>query len=63
VGRNLARLHGIEVHGTVYLLILAHNIGALTKDQTLAMFKRIVMEGWRISVEDYTAIMEELEQL
>jgi predicted nucleic acid-binding protein len=63
VGRNLARLHGIEVHGTVYLLILAHNNGALTKDQTLAMFKRIVTEGWRISVEDYTAIMEELEQL
>jgi predicted nucleic acid-binding protein len=63
VGRNLARLHGIEVHGTVYLLILAHNNGALTKDQTLAMFKRIVAEGWRISVEDYTAIMEELEQL
>jgi hypothetical protein len=35
----------------------------LTKDQTLAMFKRIVAEGWRISVEDYTAIMEELEQI
>jgi predicted nucleic acid-binding protein len=63
VGRNLAGLHGIEVHGTVYLLMLAHNNGALTKDQTQAMFKRIVAEGWRISVEDYTAIMEELEQL
>lgn len=63
LGRNLARLHGIEVHGTVYLLILAHKSGALTKDQTLAMFKRIVAEGWRISVEDYTAIMEELERL
>jgi predicted nucleic acid-binding protein len=63
VGRNLAKLQGIEVHGTVYLLMLAHNNGALTKDQTLAMFKRIVAEGWRISVEDYTAIMEELEQL
>jgi predicted nucleic acid-binding protein len=63
VGRNLARLHGIEVHGTVYLLMLAHNYGALTKNQTLAMFKRIVAEGWRISVEDYTAIMEELEQI
>ncbi len=63
VGRNLARLHGIEVHGTVYLLILAYKNGALTRDQTVAMFKRIVAEGWRISVEDYTAIMEELEQL
>ena len=63
VGRNLARLLGIEVHGTVYLLMLAHNNGALTRGQTLAMFKRIVAEGWRISVEDYTAIMEELEQL
>ena len=63
VGRNLAKLQGIEVHGTVYLLMLAHNNGALTEDQTLAMFKRIVAEGWRISVEDYTAIMEELEQL
>ena len=63
VGRNLARLHGIEVHGTVYLIMLAHNNGALTKDQTLAMFKRIVAEGWRISIEDYTAIMEKLEQL
>jgi hypothetical protein len=27
------------------------------------MFKRIVAEGWRISIEDYTAITEELEQL
>ena len=62
VGRNLARLHGIEVHGTVYLLMLAHNNRALTKDQTLTMFKRTVAEGWRISVEDYTAITEELEQ-
>ena len=63
VGRNLARLHGIEVHGTVYLLMLAHNNGALTKSEILTMFKRIVAEGWRISVEDYTAIMEELEQI
>ncbi len=63
VGRNLARLHSIEVHGTVYLLILAYNNGALTKDQALTLFKRIVAEGWRISVEDYTAIMEELEKL
>jgi len=63
VGRNLARLHGIEVHGTVYLLMLAQKNGALTKGQTLAMFKRIVAEGWRISVEDYAAIMEELEQI
>ena len=63
VGRNLARLRGIEVHGTVYLLMLAHNNGALTKSEILTMFKRIVAEGWRISVEDYTAIMEELEQI
>ncbi len=62
VGRNLARLHGIVVHGTVYLLILAHKTGVITKGETLAMFKRMVGEGWRISVEDYAAIMEELEK-
>ncbi len=63
VGRNLAKLHGIEVHGTVYLLILAYNNRALTKEQVLTVFKRLVTEGWRISVEDYTGIMEELEKL
>lgn len=63
VGRNLARLHGIAVHGTVYLLMLAYKTGAITKDEVLAMFKRMVGEGWRISVEDYAAIMEELEKL
>ncbi len=63
VGRNLARLHGIAVHGTVYLLMLAYKTGAITKDEILAMFKRMVGEGWRISVEDYAAIMEELEKL
>ncbi len=63
VGRNLARLHGIAVHGSVYLLMLAYKTGAITKDEVLAMFKRMVGEGWRISVEDYAAIMEELEKL
>ncbi len=63
VGRNLARLHGIAVHGTVYLLILAYETGVITKEEVLVMFKRMVGEGWRISVEDYAAIMEELENL
>ncbi len=35
----------------------------VTKDHIVGMFKRMVGEGWRISVEDYTAIMEELEKL
>ncbi len=62
-GRSLARLYGIRVHGTVYLLMLAYKSGALTKDEVLALFKKIVAEGWRISVEDYTMITDELEKL
>jgi len=63
LGRSVARLYGISVHGTTYLLILAHRAGALTKKEVIALFKRMVGEGWRISVEDYTVIMEELEKL
>ncbi len=63
VGRNIARLYGIAVHGTVYLLMLAHKGGVVTKDEAVGIFKRMVGEGWRISVEDYAAIMEELEKL
>ncbi len=62
-GRNVAKLHGISVHGTVYLLVLAQRSGFITKAETVAMFKRMVAEGWRISVDDYAAIMEELERL
>ncbi len=62
-GRNVAKLHGIPVHGTVYLLALAQRSGFITKAETVAMFKRMVAEGWRISVEDYALIMEELERL
>ncbi len=62
-GRNVARLHGIEVHGTVYLLALAFKAGNLSRDEMLRLFKAMVAEGWRISLEDYNAIMEELEKL
>ncbi len=63
LGRSIGRLYGIGVHGTVYLLVLAHGAGALTKEEVISLFKRMVGEGWRISVEDYTVIMEELEKL
>lgn len=63
VGRNIARLQGVAVHGTVYLLILAHKTGVVSKDETVEIFRRMVGEGWRISVEDYAAIMEELDKL
>lgn len=63
VGRNIARLQGVAVHGTVYLLILAHKTGVVSKDETVEIFRKMVGEGWRISVEDYAAIMEELDKL
>ncbi len=63
VGRSIARLHGITVHGTVYLLVLGFEARSMTKTETISTFKRMVAEGWRISVEDYTSILEELEKL
>ena len=62
-GRNVARLHGITVHGTVYLLVLSYKAGIIAKEEVLGLFRTMVEEGWRISLEDYTAIMEELEKL
>ena len=63
VGRSVARLHGIGVHGTVYILALGFRAGSLTKSGVVSIFKRMVSEGWRISVEDYPSILEELEKL
>lgn len=63
VGRSIARLHGVAVHGTVYLLMLAHKTGVITKQEMIGIFKRMVAEGWRIGVEDYPVIMEELDKL
>lgn len=63
VGRNVARLHGITVHGTIYVLVLGFKAGSLNKQGLISIFKRMVGEGWRISVEDYANILEELEKL
>ena len=63
MGRNVAKLQGIPVHGTVYLPVLAQRSGFVTKAETVTLFKRMVAEGWRISVEDYASIMEEMERL
>ncbi len=63
VARHIGKLHGIEVHGTIYLLVLAYNNGKVTKKEVLDTFRRLVETGWRLSIEDYLAIQKELENL
>ncbi len=61
--RQVGRITGIEVHGSLYLLILLYKRGKMTKGEVIGGFKSMVKTGYRISPRDYTLIMEELEKI
>ncbi len=62
-GRMVGRVAGVEVHGTVYLLILLYRKGKVSRKGVVEGFKSMVKTGYRISPKDYELIMEELERI
>ena len=61
--REVARVLGIGVHGSLYLSILLFKKGKIEKEEVIKVFKKMVKTGWRISPEDYEKILAELERL
>lgn len=63
VGRTIGKIHDIPVHGTFYILTLAHKKGKMTKAEIKQALKEMIRVGWRLSTEDYMKVLEELEKL
>ncbi len=61
--RRVGRIAKVEVHGSLYLLVLLYRRGRMDREEVIDAFKSMVKTGYRISPRDFTLIMEELERL
>ncbi len=60
--RKTARIHGIEGHGSVYLLFLLLSQKRINKEEFKAALNSLVEKGWYCSIEFYTQTIAELEK-
>ncbi|UNQ73786.1 DUF3368 domain-containing protein [Infirmifilum sp. NZ] len=58
--RLVARSLGLEVHGTLYVLVAAARRGAVAPEEALLILDRLVLRGFRVSAGLYARIREEL---
>lgn len=63
VARSVARLLGIELHGTGYILGKIFATGKIKKEELIGKVKEMRNEGWHVSAEDYLKIIEYLKNL
>jgi predicted nucleic acid-binding protein len=63
VARSVARLLGIELHGTGYILGKIFATGKIDKEKLIAKVKEMRNCGWYISAEDYLKIVDYLKNL
>lgn len=61
IAREVARIYGIEAHGTAYLLLRLFYRGKLTRKQIRDAVNQMISAGWRLTAEDYAKLMRELE--
>ena len=61
--RRVGRITGIDVHGSLHLLIVLYKKGRMTKKEVIGGFKSMLKTGYRISPRDHSLIMEELERI
>ena len=62
-GRQIAKSFGLEVKGTLYVILRAYKEGYLTKDQSRDILDEIISAGFRISSEQYSQVLSRLEKL
>ena len=60
-GRQIAKSFGLEVKGTLYVILRAYKEGYLTKDQSRDILDEIISAGFRISSEQYSYLLRRLE--
>jgi len=63
VARSVARLIGIELHGTGYVLGRIYKAGRISKNEMLRNVGEMRRSGWRITEEDYGEILNYLRRL
>jgi predicted nucleic acid-binding protein len=63
VARSVARLLGVEVHGTGFILGKILVAGKIGKEELLEKVKAMRELGWYVSAEDYLSIIEYLKSL
>ncbi len=61
--RAVGKILGIEVRGSVYLLMLLFKNGLMSKKEVVNAFKSMVKTGYRLSSRDFAIIIEKLEKL
>jgi len=63
LGRIAARMLGIEVHGTLYIITMAVRKGLISSTKALELLNRLVVSGFRLSTEVYLEMRKRLEKL
>ena len=63
VARSVARLLGIELHGTGHILGKIFATSKIKKEELTEKVKEMRNEGWHVSAEDYLKIIEYLKSL
>jgi predicted nucleic acid-binding protein len=63
VARSVARILGIELHGTGYILGKIFATGKINKEKLVEKVKEMRDSGWYISAEDYLKIIDYLKNL
>ena len=61
VARSVARLLGVELHGTGFVLGKILATGKISKGELMEKVKAMREAGWYVAAEDYLAIIEYLE--
>ena len=63
VARSVARMLGIELHGTGYILGKIFGTGKIDKETLIEKVKEMRGSGWYVSAEDYLKIIDYLKNL
>ena len=63
LGRIAVRMLGIEVHGTLYIIIMAIRKGLISSTKTLELLNRLEVSEFRLSTEVYLEMRKRLEKL
>lgn len=63
VARSVAKLLGIELHGTGYILGKIFATNKIKKEELIEKVKEMRNEGWHVSAEDYLKIIEYLKSI
>jgi predicted nucleic acid-binding protein len=63
VARSVARILGMELHGTGYILGKIYATGKINKEKLVEKVKEMRDSGWYVSAEDYLKIIDYLKNL